>query len=169
MEREPIEMLEETISPAPIEDSDPGRLKTLDVNTVRELWSKTYNTDGKPDWSHLYPYYHPDKVIQDSIQRIEGIEEFVALCERLTQRCQSLHMEILSIAQDSNIILFDWIMTMAFTKYPPTPVYGSTKLTLHDDGRIIAQRDYFDLWGAILDGIPLLKARYRKFMRKVFG
>ncbi len=169
MEREPTETPEENAGPAPIEDSDPGRLKTLDINTVRELWSKTYNTNGKPDWSHIYPYYHPDVVFQDSIQRIEGITEFVALCERLTQRCESLDMQILSIAQESNVILMDWIMTMAFTKYPPTPVYGSTRLTLHDDGRIIAQRDYFDLWGAILDGIPLLKARYRRFMRKVFG
>lgn len=164
-----MEANEANPSPVPVANSDTGRLKTLDTNTVRELWSKTYNTSGKPDWSHLYPYYHPDVVFQDSIQRIEGIEEFVALCERLTQRCQSLHMEILSIAQDSNVILMDWIMTMAFTKYPPTPLYGSTKLTLHEDGRIIAQRDYFDLWGAILDGIPLLKNRYRRFMRKVFG
>jgi len=155
--------------PAPLGDNESGPLQILDGNTVRELWGRTYNTDGKPDWSHLYPYYHPDVVFQDSIQRIEGIEEFIGLCERLTQRCQSLHMEILSIAQDSNIILMDWIMTMAFTKYPPTPVYGSTKLTLHEDGRIIAQRDYFDLWGAILDGIPLLKKRYRRFMRRVFG
>ncbi len=163
----------EDLGPVPIEapvgDGEAGRLKTLDVNTVRELWSRTYNTSGKPDWSHLYPYYHPDIVFQDSIQRIEGIQEFVGLCERLTQRCQSLHMEILAIAQDANTILMDWIMTMAFTKYPPTPLYGSTKLTLHEDGRIIAQRDYYDLWGAILDGIPLLKNRYRRFMRKTFG
>jgi len=156
-------------SPAPLGDNQSSPLRRLDANTVRELWGRTYNTDGKPDWSHLYPYYHPDVVFQDSIQRIEGLEEFIGLCERLTQRCQSLHMEILSVAQDSNIILMDWIMTMAFTKYPPTPLYGSTKLTLHEDGRIIAQRDYFDLWGAILDGIPLLKKRYRRFMRRVFG
>jgi limonene-1,2-epoxide hydrolase len=169
VERKPTEIPEEIVSPAPTENGGPGQRKTLDVNTVRELWSKTYNTDGKPDWSHLYPYYHPDIVSQDSIQRIEGIEEFIALCERLTQRGQSIHMEILSVAQNANVILMDWIMTIAFTKYPPTPVYGSTKLTLHEDGRIIAQRDYFDLWGAILDGIPLLKNRYRRFMRKVFG
>jgi len=156
-------------SPVPVGNGETGRLRTLNTDTVRELWSRTYNTSGKPDWSHLYPYYHPDVVFQDSIQRIEGIEEFVGLCERLTQRCQSIRMEILSIAQDSNIILMDWIMTMAFTKYPPTPLYGSTKLTLHEDGRIIAQRDYFDLWGAILDGIPLLKNRYRRFMHRVFG
>jgi limonene-1,2-epoxide hydrolase len=80
-----------------------------------------------------------------------------------------LKMEILSIAQDSNTILFDWIMTMSFNKYPPTPVYGSTKLTLHEDGRIIHQRDYFDIWGDIFKGIPYFKKTYRKFMRKHFG
>lgn len=153
----------------PAGSSESPGLRVLDIDTVRELWSRTYNTSGKPDWSHLYPYYHPDVVFQDTIQRIEGIKEFVALCERLTKRCESIQMEILSIAQNSNIILMDWIMTMAFTKYPPTPLYGSTKLTLHEDGRIIAQRDYFDLWGDIINGIPLLKKRYRSFIRRVFG
>jgi limonene-1,2-epoxide hydrolase len=160
---------EEDSTPTPVEDSETSRPRTLDVNTVRELWSKTYNAKGKPDWSHLYPYYHPDVVFQDSIQRIEGIEEFVALCERLTKRCESIQMEILSIAQDSDTILMDWIMTMAFNKYPGTPVYGSTKLILHKDGRIIEQRDYYDLWGDIFNGIPYFKKSYRKFMRKVFG
>jgi len=152
-----------------IENSEIDLLPPLNVDTVRELWSRTYNTDGKPDWSHLFPYYHPDVVFEDSVQRIEGIGEFVALCERLTKRCESLQMEILSIAQDSNFILMDWIMTMSFNKYPSTPVYGSTKLTLHADGRIIHQRDYFDLWGDIFNGIPYFKKTYRKFMRKHFG
>ena len=163
------ETKEEKSSLTPIENYETYQLKTLDINTVRELWSKTYNANGKPDWSHLYPYYHPDIVFQDSIQRIEGIKEFVALCERLTERCENLQMEILSISQDSNIILMDWIMTMSFKKYPNTPVYGSTKLTLHEDGRIIEQRDYFDLWGDIFNGIPFFKKSYRMFMRRVFG
>jgi limonene-1,2-epoxide hydrolase len=84
----------------PLGDNASSSRRSLDANTVRELWGRTYNADGKPDWSHLYPYYHPDVVFQDSIQRIEGIEGFIGLCERLTQRCQSLHMEILAIAQD---------------------------------------------------------------------
>ena len=146
-----------------------GLLPPLDIDKVRELWSKTYNTNGKPDWSHLYPYYHPDVVFQDSVQRIEGIREFVALCERLARRCESLQMEIVSIAGGSNFILMDWVMTMSFNKYPSTPVYGSTKLVINDDGRIIYQRDYFDLWGDIFNGIPYFKKIYRKFMRKHFG
>ncbi len=155
--------------PSPPDAAGTARLRKLDIPTIRELWSRTYNSSGKPDWSHLYPYYHPDVVFQDSIQRLEGIKEFTALCERLTKRCERLQMEILSIAQDANVILMDWIMTMSFNKYPDTPVYGSTTLVLHEDGRIIAQRDYFDLWGDIFNGIPYFKKTYRKFMRKHFG
>jgi len=150
-------------------DVTAGQRMILNIDTVRELWSRTYNTQGKPDWSHIYPYYHPDVVFQDSIQRIEGIEEFTALCERLTKRCESLRMDIHAIAQNGNVILMDWTMTMVFKKSPSTPIYGSTRLTLHDDGRIIAQRDYYDLWGDIFNGIPYFKGPYRRFMRKVFG
>lgn len=156
--------LDSTVAPA----AEPER-RELNIVTVKELWSKTYNTSGKPDWSHVYQYYHPDIVFEDIIQRIEGIDAFVALCERLTKRCKSLHMDIHAIAQQGNVILMDWTMTMAFGKYPSTPVYGSTKLVLHEDGRIIAQRDYYDLWGDIFNGIPYFKGPYRRFMRKRFG
>ena len=160
---------EETIDLLSIESGGADWLAPLTIETVQVLWSKTYNATGKPDWSHLYPYYHPEIVFQDTIQRIEGIEEFRGLCERMASRCQSLQMEILSIAQNGDTILMDWIMTMSFNKYPPTPVYGSTKLVLHSDGRIIYQRDYYDLWGDIFNGIPYFKKTYRKFVRKHFG
>ncbi len=141
----------------------------LDRESILALWSKTYNTAGKPDWSHLFPYYHPDMVFQDSIQRIEGIESFKAMCNRLTERCKSLHMEILSLTRDGSVFMMDWKMTMSFKKYPDTPIFGATRLTLHADGRIIEQRDYFDLWGDIFNGIPRFKPIYRKFMRRKFG
>ena len=142
---------------------------SLNVDDIRELWSKTYNTDGKPDWTHIFPYYHPNVVFQDTIQGLEGIDEFMALCQRLTKRSKKLRMEILSISQDSNVIFMDWIMTLSFRKWPDNPIYGATKLTLHEDGRIIAQRDYYDLWGDIFNGIPYFRKPYRRFMHKYFG
>ncbi|MDX9958129.1 MAG: nuclear transport factor 2 family protein [Spirochaetia bacterium] len=148
---------------------DVGCVLPLDVRTVQELWSKTYNTQGKPDWSHIYPYYHPDIVFQDSIQRLEGLEAFKALCTRLTDRCKELRMEIHAVARDKDVIFIQWTMTMMFRKYPSTPVYGSTVLRLHADGRILEQRDYYDLWGDIFNGIPWFKKPYRKFMQKKFG
>ena len=141
----------------------------LNEETIRQLWSKTYNTNGKPDWSHIYPYYHDEIVFQDTIQRIEGKQEFIALCERLTNRCKELKMDLGTIFVSGNEFMFDWTMTMMFNKFPSTPIYGCTKLILHDDGRIISQRDFYDLWGDIFNGIPWFKKPYRKFMHKKFG
>ena len=50
--------------------------KALNVESLKELWSKTYNTEGKPDWSHILPYYDDNIYFRDSIQGIHGIEEF---------------------------------------------------------------------------------------------
>ncbi len=141
----------------------------LNEQSVRHLWSKTYNTNGKPDWSHIFLYYHDDIVFQDTIQRIEGKQDFIALCERLTNRCKELKMELGTIFVKDNEFMFDWTMTMMFNKFPSTPIYGSTKLILHADGRIISQRDYYDLWGDIFNGIPWFKKPYRKFLHKKFG
>lgn len=141
----------------------------LNEETLRQLWSKTYNTNGKPDWSHIYPYYHDEIVFQDTIQRIEGKVAFIELCKRLTERCKELKMEIGTICVKDNTFTFDWTMTMMFNKFPSTPIYGCTMLTLHPDGRIIRQRDYYDLWGDIFNGIPWFKKPYRKFMHKKFG
>ena len=78
-------------------------------------------------------------------------------------------MEILNIAKNDNIIIFDWVMTMMFKKYPSTPLYGSTKLTLNDAGIIKEQRDYYDLWGDIFNKIPRFGKAYRRFLKKKFG
>ena len=141
----------------------------LNEETIALLWSKTYNTNGKPDWSHIYPYYHDEIVFQDTIQRIEGKQEFIALCERLTNRCKELKMDLGTILSKGNEFMFEWTMTMMFDQIPSTPIYGCTKLILHDDGRIISQRDFYDLWGDIFNGIPWFKKPYRKFMHKKFG
>lgn len=169
MEPEPRPTGDSDAGVSPGAGPEAGQPRALDLDLVRELWSKTYNAQGKPDWSHIYPYYHPDIVFQDSIQRIEGIEEFVALCERLTNRCERLQMDIHAMAQNGDAIFMSWTMTMVFKKSPSTPIYGTTRLTLHPDGRIIEQRDYYDLWGDIFNNIPYFKGPYRKFMRKYFG
>jgi len=143
--------------------------KQLNVDTIKELWSKTYNTEGKPDWSHIFKYYHKEIVFQDTIQRIEGIDNFIAMCNRLTKRTKQLNMEIVSIVQNDNVIIFEWIMTMMFKKYPSTPLYGCTKLLISDDNFILEQRDYYDLWGDIFNNIPRFGKMYRRFVTKKFG
>lgn len=144
-------------------------MEVLTPEKFRELWSRTYNAEGKPDWSHIFPYYHSEIIFEDSIQRIEGIVEFKAMVARLAKRCDQLIMEIISVAMNPGEIFFQWKMVMTFNKYPPTPVYGCSKLTLDENNLIIHQRDYFDLWGDIFNGIPYFRKPYRKFLRKHFG
>lgn len=141
----------------------------LDLETIRSQWSKTYNTRGKPDWSHLFPYYHQNIIFQDSIQRVEGKEAFMALCNRLSDRCKELRMDIVDLSRTENRIFMQWEMTMMFKKFPSSILYGCSKLTLNEESLIIEQRDYYDLWGDIFDNIPRFGRMYRKFMHRKFG
>lgn len=144
-------------------------MELLNEHRVRDLWSKTYNDQGKPDWSHIFPYYDEHIIFMDSIQKVEGFDDFKAMCDRLTQRCESLSMELFEVNQKENLIILEWKMTMEFKKTPSTPIYGSSFLRLNADGKIIHQRDYYDLWGDIFNGIPKFKPLYRKWMKKYFG
>lgn len=141
----------------------------LNVDTVKELWTKTYNSEGKPDWAHIFPYYHPEMVFRDSIQEIHGFDDFKKMCQRLTKRCSKLSVDIKFITQEGSAIFMEWIMTMVFRRLPSTSMHGCTKLTLHEDGRIIEQRDYYDLWGDIFDTVSVFHKLYRKFMKVFFG
>ena len=46
----------------------------VNAKQFKELWEKTYNTKGKPDWSHILPYYDYNIYFKDCIQEISGIE-----------------------------------------------------------------------------------------------
>ena len=141
----------------------------LNVALVLEQWSKTYNTHGKPDWSHIFPYYHEEIIFEDTIQKVTGKRNFLAMCNRLTERCQELQMNITAIAHNQNTIFMEWEMTMIFRKTPSTTLYGCTKLTLSPEGLITHQRDYYDLWGDIFANVPAMKKLYPRFMKRIFG
>jgi hypothetical protein len=141
----------------------------LTKDLVLELWSRTYNTEGKPDWSHILPYYDQNIIFRDSIQEIHGLENFTAMTERLTRRSKDLKMKIVKAVMEENIIFLEWEMTLSFKKYPSSVLYGSSRLTLNTEGKITEQRDYYDLWGDIFDNIPRFGKAYRKFMIRKFG
>jgi limonene-1,2-epoxide hydrolase len=140
---------------------------TLDI--VKDLWSKTYNTNSKPDWSHILPYYDDEIYFRDTIQEIRGMVPFKAMTERLTERSKDLDMKLVRTVQHGDDIFLEWEMTISWKKYPGSVVYGFSRLTLNENGKIVEQRDYYDLWGDIFDNIPFFAKRYRKFMKKKFG
>jgi len=148
---------------------EPSNTLILNAESIKELWSKTYNTAGKPDWSHILPYYDDDIYFKDSIQGLRGIEEFTAMTERLAKRSKELSMKVVRTVMHDNIIFIEWEMTIMFKKNPNSTIYGSSRVTLNDNNKIIEQRDYYDLWGDIFDNIPRFAKPYRRFMARKFG
>jgi hypothetical protein len=141
----------------------------LTIDTVQELWSKTYNTEGKPDWSHILPYYDEHIRFKDSIQEIQGLEAFKAMTERLSKRSKDLKMRIFNLVGNDQNILFEWEMTIKYKKNPSSILYGASRLSINEKGKISEQRDYYDLWGDIFDNIPRFGKAYRRFMKRKFG
>ena len=150
-------------------EQDNTHQNKMTIDLVKELWSRTYNTEGKPDWSHILPYYDEHIHFKDSIQEIRGIEAFKAMTERLTKRSRDLKMKIVTAIMQEHIIFIEWEMTISFKKNPSSVLYGTSRLTLNENEKIIAQRDYYDLWGDIFDNIPRFGKAYRKFMKRKFG
>ncbi len=140
-----------------------------DIETVKALWTKTYNTEGKPDWSHILPYYHEDIRFRDSVQELHGKDDFVAMTERLAQRSKDLKMNIVNAVTQDNVYFLEWEMTIKFKKNPSSVLYGASRIRVNEEGKITEQRDYYDLWGDIFDNIPRFGKAYRRFMIKKFG
>jgi limonene-1,2-epoxide hydrolase len=138
------------------------------VAQLCDLWKGVYRGKDGVDWSGLLPYYDQDIVFKDSIQEIRGMADFAAMTERLARRSRDLQYVIHCAVMEGNLIFVEWEMVISYKKYPTSSVYGTSRITLRE-GKIIEQRDYYDLWGDILDNIPFLNKGYRRFMKKRFG
>ena len=133
-----------------------------------ELWKGVYSAQGGVDWSGLLPYYSHDIVFKDSIQEIHGIKDFTAMTDRLARRSRDLDYLVHSSVMEGEVIFVEWEMVISYKRYPTSSIFGASRLTLRD-GRIVYQRDYYDLWGDIFDNIWFLKKGYRRFMKRSFG
>lgn len=136
-----------------------------------KLWNDIYNTEGKPDFSKALPYYDENLYFHDAIQELRGIKAFKEMTDRLVARSPDLKIKVINCVNERNIYFIEWEMSMSFKKYPNTTLHGTSRLTMSEQGKILEQRDYYDLWGDIFDNIPKFNfnKRYRKFMLKKFG
>ena len=106
---------------------------------------------------------------RDCIQEVQGIEAFKDLTARLSRRSNELSMAIKHAVMQDRIIYMEWEMTILYRNTRSSVVYGASRLLLDERGKIVDQRDYYDLWGDIFDNIPGFNRMYRSFMKKVFG
>lgn len=148
----------------------PKKDSVMTLESLEEIWMSPYGKGKLPDYSRIYPHYHPDCLFHDSVQSFRGRDRFIQMCERLAERCSETYMDIHSMGQNGNNVFFvEWTMTVSFRNTPLTPIHGATRLNVDEEGLITLHRDYFDLWGDSVDAIPFLGKVYRWFMKNVMG
>lgn len=90
------------------------------------------------------------------------------MTERLAKRSKNLEVVIHNSSMKDNLIFIEWEMIISYKKFPKSSIFGVSR-TIIENGKIVDQRDYYDLWGDIFDNIGFLAKGYRRFMRKRFG
>ena len=144
------------------------KYRIRDLNHYLSLLTAVHSSAERPRWDHLLPYCDEDIYFKDTVQEIKGIKAFTEMTERLAKRSKNLQMVIHNSGMQDDLIFVEWEMIMSYKKYPKTSIFGVSRTTLKD-GKIVEQRDYYDLWGDIIDNIKFFRRGYRRFMRKRFG
>ncbi len=139
-----------------------------DLPHFLSLWQEVYASAGKPGWDHILPYYDKDILFKDSVQEIRGIERFAEMTRRLARRSRNIAFHVRNSVMQNNLIFIEWEMVISYRSFPTSSVFGASRILLRN-GKVLEQRDYYDLWGDIFDNIPFVGKGYRRFMRRRFG
>lgn len=138
------------------------------VDTAREMFSfrgKSATGEGV-DVSIVREHYHPDVVFRDAIQKVQGRDAVIEMLLRFPQRCKELRCIVHRVAQDGNVIFVEWTTEMKIRdRIPELADDGVSRLVLDEDGMVIDHRDYFDLWGDMIDSFPRVSRVYRSLVR----
>lgn len=106
----------------------------------------------------LKAIYSDDVVFIDPVAKHTGLPAVEAYFIRLLRNCTGCHFDIRSTNEDENRAYVDWCMTFEHPKLKrgkPIPVDGFSVLDL-EGGKVIRQRDYYDMGAMVYEHVPLL-------------
>ncbi len=136
----------------------------LTVEKAKELFEVVFCGENL-DFSLVYQYYDTNVSFQDSIQSVEGRNEFIEMIKRFIERCKELSLDVHHAVQGESVIFLHWTLKFKLFPLQESTFEGVSKLTLNEAGKVIRHRDFFDMWGDTFGSIPLLGGLYRRFMK----
>lgn len=118
-----------------------------------------YNSLNADNLNGLGQIYHPDVVFADPVHEIHGLpalhDYFAHAYARLTQS----HFEAKHMAAQGNMGFVSWQMRIrhpAIAQGNEIVVDGCSELRWHENGLIIAHRDYYDLTQMVYQHLPVI-------------
>ena len=140
----------------------------FDAAVARQMFSfrgKSPTGEGV-DVSIVERYYHPDVHFRDAIQEVWGRDAVIEMLLRFPQRCQELRCTVHRVLEGDGVIYVEWTTeTVIRERIPALVDEGCSRLLIDEDGLVVDHRDYFDLWGDMIDSFPVISRAYRSLVR----
>lgn len=121
-------------------------------------------TDVEQASARLRCLYSEDLRYENPIQRVEGVDAFLRLLLHMTTRWAPFSMQIDEGLESPERILGRFRLSFRPTFLRRTlDIEGLTRCVVAH-GRIIEQRDYYDVMSSAVDAVPLAGPVYRKIV-----
>jgi len=137
--------------------------------SLGKRWSRALETLFRERESALPAFlslYDEHIQFQDPLQRVSGLDAFAELNRRFLVRARRLAITVEDMAEQDNVLFASWRMHFAPRLGPELTLEGASHLRVRE-GRILYQRDHFDIAGGVASAVPGLSSLYRAVLTRV--
>lgn len=125
---------------------------------LRDLYL-AFERDGEAAIERLGALYDPDMLFRDPLQTLHGRDAFLAMNRRILARARRLSFEVPDAIGGRGSVFLAWTMLYEPRLGPKLVFHGTTHARLKG-GRIVEQRDYWDLLSSVAQSLPFVRNAY---------
>jgi hypothetical protein len=122
---------------------------------------------GEGGLPQLLELYDEDLRFQDPMRELRGLSEFAKMNREFLRSVRSLDVRVVDLVEGESSFFAAWTMVVTGRVGPEVTVAGVTHARTRD-GKIVEQRDYFDLAGSAFGAIRGVSSAYRALVRRLF-
>ena len=136
-----------------------------------EQYVDTYNLLNATNLKLLGDIYHEDVVFVDPVHKIEGLAKLAEYFEGLYQNMNHCEFNVVNSLSSGQQAAIYWDMSFSHKKIKSgeTIVVEGHSLLKEQQGKVIYQRDYFDVSSMVYEHVPLLGSVIRAIKQKISG
>jgi limonene-1,2-epoxide hydrolase len=128
------------------------------ADELRDLYL-AFEQEGEAAIDRLAARCDPDMLFRDPLQTLHGRDAFLAMNRRILARATHLSFEVSDAVGGRGSVFLAW--TMHFEpRFGPKLVFQGTTHARVSGGKIIEQRDYWDLLSSVAQSIPFVRNVY---------
>lgn len=122
---------------------------------------------GETALDELLSLYDENVHFRDPVHDVQGRSAFAEMNRKFLRSVRSLEIDVVDLVEGERSFFVAWTMRLTPRVGPAVSVDGVTHVR-HRDGKIVEQRDHFDMAGSALDALPGVGAAYRTIVGKLF-